>query len=51
MTKPHYVLSLQSHILEEIKEDRRAEMDPTVNVNIPPPEAPAPELTQQIPPV
>jgi hypothetical protein len=46
-----YVLSLQSHILEEIKEDRRAEMDPTVNVNIPPPEAPAPELTQQIPPV
>jgi hypothetical protein len=38
-------------MLEEIKEDRRAEMDPTVNVNIPPLEAPAPELTQQIPPV
>jgi hypothetical protein len=26
-------------------------MDPMVNINIPPPEAPAPELTQQIPPV
>ena len=46
--RPRYVLSLQTHILEE---DLRAELDPTAHVNIPPPEAPPSEPTRQIPPV
>jgi hypothetical protein len=39
--RPCYVMTSQTHILEEIHEDARAELDPSININIPPPE-PAP---------
>src|ERR1700683_4941754 len=31
---PHYVLTSQAHILEEIQEDLRAELDPSINISI-----------------